>query len=353
MLSPMRNSTLFVTGACGLIGSAMVRSLYPQFDRVIGVDNNQRRKFFGSHGDTSEIRQHLSENIENYQHSELDIRNRDGVMRLIDETQPSAIIHCAAQPSHDLAASIPFEDFEINALSTLNLLEAARQFTPKVNFIFLSTNKVYGDHPNLLPLKELETRFEYASEANKNGIDESMSIDQCTHSLFGVSKVAADLLVQEYGKNFGISTVCLRGGCLTGPAHRGAKLHGFLSYLGKCFAKKMSYTIFGYKGKQVRDNIHCDDVANLVRLILEKPVVGEVFNLGGGADNACSMLEAICAFESISGRKLNLEYSDKNRVGDHICYYSDLSKLKAKFPSWRIETNLEKIYLEIYRSWVG
>ncbi len=349
----MNNSTLLVTGACGLIGSAMVRSLHHQFDRVVGIDNNQRCQFFGPHGDTSEIRLYLTENIENYQHSELDIRNRDGVMQLIKETKPTALIHCAAQPSHDLAASIPFEDFEINALSTLNLLEAARQFTPKINFIFLSTNKVYGDHPNLLPLKELETRFEYASETHKDGIDESMSIDQCTHSLFGVSKVAADLLVQEYGRNFGMLTVCLRGGCLTGPKHRGAKLHGFLSYLGRCVAQNMNYTIFGYKGKQVRDNIHCNDVVNLVRLILEKPVIGEVFNLGGGASNSCSMLEAISAFEAISGQKLNFEYSDKHRTGDHICYYSNLSKIKSKYPSWRIETNLEQIYEEIYRSWAS
>ena len=348
----MQNTTLLVTGACGLIGSAMVKSLHKQFNLVVGVDNNQRSKFFGSHGDTSDIRQFLIENIDNYKHSDLDIRNRDGVLKLIKETQPSALIHCAAQPSHDLAANIPFEDFEINALSTLNLLEATRQFAPNTNFIFLSTNKVYGDHPNLLPLKELETRFEYASKINENGIDETMNIDQCTHSLFGVSKVAADLLVQEYGRNFGMSTVCLRGGCLTGPAHRGAKLHGFLSYLGRCIAKDMKYTIFGYKGKQVRDNIHCDDVANLVRLIIDKPVRGEVFNLGGGSENSCSMLEAIQAFETISGRKLRYQYDDKHRTGDHICYYSNLSKLKSAYPSWRIEKSLEKIYEEIYQSWI-
>ena len=330
----------------------MVKALYKQFNVVVGVDNNQRSKFFGSHGDTSDIRQFLKENIDNYKHSDLDIRDRDGVLQLIKEIQPSALIHCAAQPSHDLAANIPFEDFEINALATLNLLEATRQFSPNTNFIFLSTNKVYGDHPNLLPLKELETRFEYALKAHENGIDETMNIDQCTHSLFGVSKVAADLLVQEYGRNFGMSTVCLRGGCLTGPAHRGAKLHGFLSYLGRCIAKDMSYTIFGYKGKQVRDNIHCDDVANLVRLIIDKPVKGEVFNLGGGAENSCSMLEAIQAFETISGRKLRYEYDDKHRTGDHICYYSNLSKIKSAYPSWTIEKNLEKIYEEIYQSWI-
>lgn len=349
----MQKNTLLVTGACGLIGSAMVKSLHKQFDLVIGVDNNQRSKFFGSHGDTTEIQKYLIENIDNYRHRDLDIRNRDGVVRLIKETKPTAIIHCAAQPSHDLAASIPFEDFEINALATLNLLEASRQNNPDVNFIFLSTNKVYGDHPNLLPLKELKTRFEYALDIHESGIDETMSIDQCTHSLFGVSKVAADLLVQEYGRNFGMSTVCLRGGCLTGPAHRGAQLHGFLSYLGRCVAKDMNYTIFGYKGKQVRDNIHCDDVASLVRLILEKPVIGEVFNLGGGAQNSCSMLEAIQAFEAISGRKLRYEYNDKHRTGDHICYYSNLSKIKSEYPGWKIEKNLEKIYEEIYQSWMN
>lgn len=347
----MKSSTLIVTGSCGLIGSAMVRSLCNQFERIIGIDNNQRKNFFGTDGDTSSIQNYLKENIGNYLHYDLDIRNREALQELIMQTKPNALIHCAAQPSHDLAAKIPFEDFEVNALATLNLLEACRQAAPEVNFIFFSTNKVYGDQPNLLPMIELETRFEFALEIQRKGIDESMSIDQCTHSLFGVSKAAADLLVQEYGRNFGMNTVCLRGGCLTGPAHRGAQLHGFLSYLGKCVTNHSDYTIFGYKGKQVRDNIHSDDVANLVRMILEKPLQGDVFNLGGGPQNACSMLEAIAAFEELSGKKLNPKYVDRNRTGDHICYYSDISKIKSIYPEWNVEIGLNQIYAEIHESW--
>lgn len=342
-----------MTGACGLIGSAMVRSLHTKFTKVIGIDNNERLNFFGSDGDTSKIKTYLMENIPNYVHHHLDIRDRSTLHELINATTPDTIIHCAAQPSHDLAAKIPFQDFEVNALATLNLLETCRVAVPETNFIFLSTNKVYGDHPNYLPMVELETRFDYALTQQRDGIDESMSIDQCTHSLFGVSKVAADLLVQEYGRNFGMNTVCLRGGCLTGPAHRGAQLHGFLSYLGKCTTKGLEYTIFGYKGKQVRDNIHCDDVAKLVELIIQRPVQGKVYNLGGGPANSCSMLEAISAFEEISGRKLSFSYVDDNRTGDHICYYSNLAKIKSDYPEWDVRINLNQIYEEIYRSWLS
>ena len=297
---------------------------------------------------TGRKEKNLLENIDNYKHSDLDIRNRDGVLKLIKETQPSALIHCAAQPSHDLAANIPFEDFEINALSTLNLLEATRQFAPNTNFIFLSTNKVYGDHPNLLPLKELETRFEYALEINENGIDETMNIDQCTHSLFGVSKVAADLLVQEYGRNFGMSTVCLRGGCLTGPAHRGAKLHGFLSYLGRCIAKDMKYTIFGYKGKQVRDNIHSYDLVNCFWEFYKKPKKkGEVYNIGGGRFSSCSIIEALNEVETQLKINIKKKFIKQNRVGDHIWYISNMKKFKNDYPKWRQKFSTKKILVQL------
>ena len=280
-------------------------------------------------------------------HHELDIRDRHGVLALVGELRPSLIIHAAAQPSHDRAAAIPFEDFDTNAVGTLNMLEAARRYAAEAPFVHMSTNKVYGDRPNAIALRELDTRWDYDDPAFAEGIPESLSIDQSTHSLFGASKVASDVLVQEYGRYFGMPTCCLRGGCLTGPNHTGVELHGFLSYLIRCNVESTEYRIFGYKGKQVRDNIHSEDVAAFIHAFWENPRAGEVYNLGGGKDNSCSILEAFALVESITGNKQIHQYVDEARVGDHICYISDLRKLAAHYPSWRITRSLRDIVAEM------
>ena len=287
----------------------------------------------------------------NFRHHELDIRNRQGVLDLVKSLRPDAIIHTAAQPSHDRAADIPFDDFDTNAVGTLNLLEAARRSCPESPFIHLSTNKVYGDLPNSIQLKELETRWEYDDPAYYNGISESFSIDQSKHSLFGASKVAGDIMVQEYGRYFNMPTCCLRGGCLTGPNHSGVELHGFLSYLVKCNLEEKEYVVFGYKGKQVRDNIHSEDVARFVYDFFKAPRCGEVYNLGGGKDNSCSVLEAFALAEQFSGKKQVYRYVEENRIGDHICYYSDLSKMKEHYPGWSITKTLPQTVAEIVASW--
>jgi len=271
---------------------------------------------------------------------------------LVRELRPALVIHAAAQPSHDKAAAIPFLDFEINAGGTLNLLEAARQFCPESPFIYMSTNKVYGDKPNEIPLKELELRWEYADPAYEHGIPETFSVDQSTHSLFGASKTAGDLLVQEYGRYFNMPTSCLRGGCLTGPNHSGVELHGFLSYLVKCNVEGRQYKIFGYKGKQVRDNIHSEDVATLMHEFYQHPRAAEVYNLGGGKENSCSILEAFEIVEQITGKKMNYQYVEENRIGDHICYYSDLRKIRSHYPRWTITKRLPQIFQEIAQSWM-
>jgi CDP-paratose 2-epimerase len=343
---------ILVTGSSGLIGSEMVDYFSQYYDEVHGFDNNMRKEFFGAGGDTLDNLNRLQKKVKNFIHHSQDIRDKDGVFSKFKELKFDAIIHCASQPSHDLAASIPFKDFEVNANATLNLLEATRQFTPDSVFVFTSTNKVYGDAPNHLELQELETRYDFAQPEFQNGIPETLSIDHCVHSLFGVSKVAADLLVQEYGKNFGLKTTSIRGGCLTGPNHAGVELHGFLSYLIKACLNDIPYTIFGYKGKQVRDNIHSLDVAKCVHEIIKKPTCGEAFNIGGGKENACSMMEAIAMIEKISGKQMNTSYSEQNRTGDHICYYSDLSKLKKFYPDWKITKSLEDIFQEIYESFL-
>ncbi|PCJ20739.1 MAG: NAD-dependent epimerase [Candidatus Cloacimonadota bacterium] len=338
---------LLITGSGGLIGSAMVEYFCTQFDEVHGIDNNMREEFFGPNGDTTSTQKRLKETYKNFIPHLIDIRDKE-IESLFKEHHFSAIVHCAAQPSHDLAAKIPILDFSVNANGTLNLLESMRQHCSDATFVYLSTNKVYGDQPNLLPLIELKTRYEYKNLIDQSGVKESMSIDQCVHSLFGVSKIAADLLVQEYGRNFGLNTSCLRGGCLTGPQHKGVELHGFLSYLVKANTQKIPYTIFGYKGKQVRDNIHSLDVAKLVEQIFIKPNKGEVFNVGGGKSNSCSMIEAMHMIEELSGIKMDSSYSEQARVGDHICYYSDLNKIKKHYPSWDISVPLDKIFEEIY-----
>jgi CDP-paratose 2-epimerase len=310
-----------------------------------------RADFFGPAGDTRWVQARLAEKHRSFRHHELDIRDREGVRKLISNLKPDMIVHAAAQPSHDLAASRPFDDFDTNAAGTLNLLEAARQSIPEGVFVYMSTNKVYGDKPNTIALKELDTRWDYADSTYDNGIREDFSIDQSKHSLFGASKLAADVMVQEYGRYFGMKTCCLRGGCLTGPNHSGVELHGFLSYLIKCNFEGQLYKIFGYKGKQVRDNIHSVDVAKFIQAFWDSPRCGEVYNLGGGRANSVSILEAFERAAALSGKSMQYEYVDKNREGDHICYISDLSKIKSHFPQWDITKNLDTTFEEIYKSW--
>jgi len=340
-----------VTGSCGLIGSEVAVFFARQGFRIVGVDSNHRAVFFGPEGDTSWMRERLQREIPSYRHEAIDIRDRERVLTLMQEVRPDLIIHAAAQPSHDKAAAIPFLDFEVNALGTLHMLEAARQFCPDSPFVYMSTNKVYGDRPNTIPLKELETRWEYDDPAFANGIAEDFSIDQSKHSLFGASKVAGDVMVQEYGRYFNMPTCCLRGGCLTGPNHSGVELHGFLSYLIKCNVEGKEYRVYGYKGKQVRDNIHAEDVARFMFEFWKSPRVAEVYNLGGGKDNSCSILEAFRMAEDATGCPMKWTYVDENRIGDHICYYSDLRKMKAHYPSWSINKPLDRIFSEIAASW--
>ena len=338
---------ILITGSSGLIGSEVCIFFSKKGYSIHGVDNNLRKVFFGAQGDTSWRLKELQDSIADFTHHELDIRDRKKVLDLIKEVKPDAIVHAAAQPSHDKAASIPFDDFDVNAVGTLNLLEAARQYCKDSPFVHMSTNKVYGDAPNHIKLKELDTRWDYDDATYANGIPESFSIDQCKHSLFGASKVAADIMVQEYGRYFGMPTCCLRGGCLTGPSHSGVELHGFLSYLVKCNLEGKHYKIFGYKGKQVRDNIHSEDVAQFISLFTNSPRVGEVYNLGGGKENSCSILEAFKICESFSEKKQSYEYLDENRVGDHICYYSDLTKIKEHYPQFEIKNNLRSTISQI------
>ncbi len=334
---------VIVTGSSGLIGSAAVRHWDAAGDQVIGIDNDMRATFFGPDGSTRWNQSQLESETKNFRTESIDIRDREPILDLFKNEPPDLVIHCAAQPSHDKAAAIPFLDFEVNAVGTLNLLEATRQFAPDAVFCHMSTNKVYGDAPNELPLKELETRWEYANPEDYNGIDESCRIDQTMHSLFGASKTAADVLAQEYGRYFGLKTGVFRGGCLTGASHSGVELHGFLSYLVHVAVIGKPYTIFGYKGKQVRDQIECSDVVKAFEAFAKAPRPGEVYNIGGGRDNAASVLECIALIEEIGGYQLNFSLADDNRKGDHICYISDLSKLRAHYPDWDIRVSLREI----------
>lgn len=342
---------LLVTGSSGLIGSEVVRYFDRMGWQIIGVDNNMRADFFGEKGDTRWVQYQLGQQCKNFQHVELDIRDRPSVLELMENYLPDYICHTAAQPSHDLAASRPFDDFDVNAVGTLNLLEAARRFCKESPFVHMSTNKVYGDGPNRLNLKETETRWDFADPDYSDGIRESFSIDQSKHSLFGASKVAADIMVQEYGRYFGMPTCALRGGCLTGPNHSGVELHGFLSYLIKVNLMDLEYTVFGYKGKQVRDNIHSYDVARFIHAFFLNPRQGEVYNIGGGRANSTSILEAFKRIENISGKPMRYRYDEKNREGDHICYISNLSKMKAHYPNWDITKSLQDAFEEIAESW--
>jgi CDP-paratose 2-epimerase len=318
---------------------------------VSGIDNNQRAVFFGPDGDTSWTLDCLRRNVPGYEHHAIDIRDRQRVLQLVADTRPTVIVHTASQPSHDRAAAIAFDDFDTNAVGTLNLLEASRRWVPESPFIHMSTNKVYGDRPNTLSIVEKETRWDFADAEYRNGISESFPIDQSLHSLFGASKVASDVMVQEYGRYFQMPTCALRAGCLTGPNHSGVELHGFLSYLVRCNLAGREYKVFGFKGKQVRDNLHSEDVAQFMLRFAKNPRCGEVYNLGGGLENSCSILEAFSLAEEVTGRSQVWTYVENNRVGDHICYYSDLSKMKAHFPDWGITKSLKQTVAEIAASW--
>ena len=339
-----------VTGSSGLIGSEVVAYFSQNGWAVHGVDNNMRADFFGPGGDTRWMQRRLEDAHPAFRHHELDIRDRARIDALVEELKPALIVHAAAQPSHDLAATRPFDDFDVNAVGTLNLLEAARRHVPAAAFAYMSTNKVYGDAPNEIALVERQTRWDYADPAYAGGIPETFRIDRSKHSLFGASKVAADVMVQEYGRYFGMSTCCLRGGCLTGPNHSGVELHGFLSYLVKCNVEGRLYKVYGYKGKQVRDNIHSYDVARFIDEFARKPRQGEVYNLGGGKANSVSILEAFERAAALSGKKMVHEYVDRNREGDHICYYSDLRKMKAHYPGWQVTKSLGDIFASLHEA---
>lgn len=345
-------SVVIITGSAGLIGSEAARFFAGLGHTVVGIDNDMRRVFFGEDASTDWNRRRLTEEIgPRYIHHHLDIRDEEAIQRLFAEfnSEIVLVIHTAAQPSHDWAARAPITDFTVNANGTLNLLEATRRYAADAPFIFTSTNKVYGDTPNYLPLIELEQRWEIEPmHTYANGIREDMSIDQSLHSLFGASKVAADILVQEYGRYFGMKTACFRGGCLTGPNHSGTQLHGFLAYLMKCTVTGTPYTVFGYKGKQVRDNIHSADLIRAFYAFYQAPRSGEVYNIGGGRYSNCSMLEAIELCEQIAGRKLNWTYSEQNRRGDHIWWISDISKFKGHYPDWQLTYDVPRILREIY-----
>lgn len=341
-----------ITGAGGLIGSEATEFFISKGFDVVGVDNDLRAYFFGSEASTRWRTEELRQKYRSFRHAEIDIRDFGALDTLVADLAGdlSVVIHAAAQPSHDWAAQEPFTDFGVNAQGTLNLLEAVRRRAPEASFIFMSTNKVYGDTPNRLPLVELERRWEIASSHSyfANGIDESMSIDQSTHSLFGVSKTSADLLVQEYGRYFGLKTACFRGGCLTGGGHSGTQLHGFLAYLMKCTVTGHPYIINGYLGKQVRDNIHSSDLVNALWLFSQNPQSARVYNIGGGRFANCSMLEAISMCERIAGKKLQWTYSERNRVGDHVWWISDTSQFQRDYPSFQLRYDIERTLLEIH-----
>ena len=346
----MKQQTILVTGSSGLIGSEAVERFDRQGHRVVGVDNNMRREFFGAAGDTLWNLERLKKATKRFRHVDLDIRDRAQIHDLFHSNRFDLIIHCAAQPSHDKARDIPLVDFEVNALGTVNLLEATRQHCPEAVFIFMSTNKVYGDAPNEIPMVELETRYDYLRQEDHAGVNETCRIDRSLHSLFGASKAAADLVAQEYGRYFGMKVGVFRGGCLTGPSHSGVELHGFLSYLVKATLNGWDYSVFGYKGKQVRDNIHSCDVVSAMQEFAANPRPGEVYNLGGGRNNSVSMLEAIDRVEQMTERKLQWRYVEEPRKGDHICYISDLSKFKSHYPKWEITCGLDTILEEMVGS---
>jgi CDP-paratose 2-epimerase len=343
----VKSWSILITGSSGLIGSEAVEYFDRQGHRIVGVDNNMRATFFGPPGDTLWNLERLKSVTRQFTPFPLDIRDREAVMSLFRDHHFDLIVHCAAQPSHDKAAEIALLDFEVNALGTVNLLEATRRYSRDATFVFMSTNKVYGDAPNEKPLRETETRYDYSDPADSDGINETCRIDRTMHSLFGASKVAADIYAQEYGRYFGMAVGIFRGGSLTGPAHSGVELHGFLSYLLKVALSGKQYTVFGYKGKQVRDNLHSFDMVRAIEEFAHNPRAGEVYNLGGGRPNSVSMLEAISRIESLTGRKINWTYSEQARKGDHVCYISDVTKLKSHYPAWSVSRGLDSILEEM------
>jgi CDP-paratose 2-epimerase len=342
---------ILVTGSAGLIGSSAVRAFDARGDEVVGIDNNMRMEFFGADGDTTWKTAELLSSTARFRHESVDIRDRETVLALFEHERFDGVVHCAAQPSHDKAAAIPFVDFDVNAVGTLNLLQANRQFSLESPFVYMSTNKVYGDGPNRIALRELDTRWDYADPAYSEGIPEDFGIDGVMHSIFGASKVAADVMVQEYGRYFDMPTACLRGGCLTGPEHSGVELHGFLSYLVKCNLQHIPYTVFGYEGKQVRDNIHADDVVSFMAAFIDAPRAAAVYNIGGGKENSISILEAFALAERLTGQPMDWTYSPDARAGDHICYYSDLRQMQREYPGWGITKGLEATVQEIVDRW--
>lgn len=340
---------ILVTGSSGLIGSEAVLYFDARDHMVLGIDNNMRAEFFGAEGDTTWNLRWLLRETRSMRHFDIDIRDRNAVLDFFKRERPGVVVHCAAQPSHDLARSRPFDDFDVNAVGTLNLLEATRRFAADAPFIFMSTNKVYGDAPNEKPLVEKETRWEYADPQDYWGIDENCRIDQSQHSLFGASKVAADIMTQEYGRYFGMPTVCYRGGCLTGARHSGVELHGFLSYLVKVAVAGRPYRVLGYKGKQVRDQIHSMDVVRAIERYIENPRSGEVYNIGGGRQNNASVLECIERISRLLGRPVAVSYEEPPRQGDHMCYISDIRKLRRDYPGWDLTMSLDAIIEELVR----
>ncbi len=338
---------VLITGSSGLIGSEAVTFFDNRGFEVHGVDNNMRRDFFGLDGDTTWNLKRLQATTHRFTPHDLDIRNQSAILDLVREYRPDTIIHCAAQPSHDLARDRPFDDFEVNARGTLNLLEAARRHCPESPFIFTSTNKVYGDAPNELPLVECETRYDFADPKDYEGVDETCRVDACLHSLFGASKLAADIMVQEYGRYFNMPTVCFRASCLTGSNHSAAELHGFLAYLARAIYEGRTYRVYGYEGKQVRDNLHSHDVCTAFKAFYENPRVAGVYNLGGGRANSVSIIEAIARFEDLIGKKLKREYVEQPRRGDHICYISNMRRFRSNYPDWQIAHTLDDIFVDL------
>jgi CDP-paratose 2-epimerase len=341
--------TILITGSSGLVGRSCTKYFMQQGYNVYGIDNNARALYFGIEASTKNNWTPPHNNIGQFKEFDLDITNRSAIQELIQTIKPHAIIHTAAQPSHDKAAEIPFLDFETNAVGTLNLIESFRQSNIDGVFVHLSTNKVYGDSPNQLPIMELETRFDFTDNHYAVGIDESQSIDASMHSLFGVSKLSSDILVQEYGRYFGMRTCVLRGGCLTGSNHQGVELHGFLSWLVKCNVIGHEYTIFGHKGKQVRDNLHADDVASFVVNFIENPRIAAIYNLGGGFSNSLSIIEAVKLVEEASGIDMKVKLQSSARKGDHIVYYSDLTRIRNDYPSWKIDWDVNRVIEDLVR----
>ena len=343
---------VLVTGSSGLIGSELVLHFDRRAKAVVGVDNNLRADFFGAEGDTRWNLKRLEAETRHFSHHELDVRDRAGIDRLFRAEAPFDLVaHCAAQPSHDLSAQRPLDDFDVNAVGTINLLEAVRRRSADAVFVLLSTNKVYGDAPNELPLVELERRFDYARPEDFDGVGEAMRVDASKHSIFGASKLAADVMTQEYGRYFGLKTHCLRGGCLTGPNHSGVELHGFLSYLVKIQLQGRTYRIYGHKGKQVRDNIHSYDCATAIEAISANPRQGEVYNLGGGRANSCSILEAFDRVQALTGKRMSCELVEQGREGDHVCYITNLARFRSHHPGWAVTKSLDDIFRELVQGW--